>query len=54
MNTEVKTVEVEQFCCSCGKKDIWYNLGDKDTPMCKCNPDYEGDDTDDESDDEDE
>jgi hypothetical protein len=36
--------EPEQFCCSCGKKDIWYNLGDEDTPMCKCNPDYEGDD----------
>ena len=45
--------EEEKYCCSCGKYDIWYNLGDADTPMCKCNPDFEGEcDTDDEDEDE--
>lgn len=40
-------VSVEQFCCSCGKGDVWYTLGDKNTPMCECHPDYESDDEDD-------
>ena len=36
--------EPEQFCCCCsGKRDVWYNLGAPDTPMCPCNPDFEGD-----------
>jgi hypothetical protein len=40
----------EKYCCSCGKYDIWYNLGDADTPMCKCNPDFEGSDEDEDED----
>lgn len=36
--------EREQFCCCCFvTHDEWYVLGASDTPMCPCNPDFEGD-----------
>lgn len=36
--------EREQFCCCCFvTHDEWYVLGAPDTPMCPCNPDFEGD-----------